>query len=1761
MKKTLTLWMAMLITCMAFAQVSTWDGTWEPWTHGTGTEADPFLIENAQQLAYLAYRVNNGLDAGGGHISNHDYHYKLLVDVNLNGSNSFQWIPIGYWDSSTDHQQFGGYFDGNNHTVSGIYINSTAERVGFFAFTGEATIMNLSVCGTRISTSGTHAGGIVGVANSTRIINCSTVFSNCVSGSMHSGGIVGFSGGMATITNCNNTGSVSAPNTASTSSAGGIIGYANESVTITDCHFIGNVSAISGSSAYSGGIVGYVSNESFIANCHSEEGNVSATTSTNEGYIYSYSGGIAGFVENATISNCYNKENISASTTSNSHQYDLFSNSGGIIGKTNTAIITNCYNVGNVLTTGSNGWYRISNAGGIVGVANITEIFNCYNIGNVMARYDYINSGGIVGKKTDGTVENSFYINACGGVNTYGGIPMSSEAMQTEEFVTIINAGSLSYIRDIQPYVNQGYPIFSGFNTETLPATSVAYTSATLHGEYTTGVFNITSRGFEYKKTTDQNYTTISCTGNQTPYSYNLNELLHSTTYHYRSFATAAEGTAYGELVEFTTLTPPTHTITATASNGGTINPSGTIMVYEGDSLTFTITPNTNYAIQSVLVDGVSVGVVSSYTFQNVTSNHTIEATFRSLIYHITASASSGGTINPNGNITVIEGENKTFIITPNTNYTIQSVLVDGVSVGAVSTYTFQNVSSDHTIEVTFRSLIHHITATVTGTSGTISPNGYVEVMEGENKTFIITPIGESAIQSVLVDGNEVGPVSSYTFYNVAADHIIEAVFYMPGRHQILACVEISKGPGTITPNDYVSVIDGEDQTFEIAPIEQSVLDSVIVDGVNIGAVNSYTFHNVTSDHYIIAHFTLLSTPDFEPWDGMTTIEPFCYNTSYYICSPTELAWIAQQTNIGNEFDGKTFFLLNDIDLGGAQAISATWIPIGTSSHPFCGRFWGNNYSIKNLYCNSSGNDNVGLFGFAINACFAGVYLCDVNIIGKNNVGGVVGNQSNTDVRFSCVTGHISGNNNVGGISGFVNNLIASNYDSYYHQCYSFAEIEANDNAGGIIGYLKHIGNPARIRNCYSAGRINSLIVSGGVIGCIDLWDYPSAGALDIAMCYSNATVLGTKSGGLIGSRLFSASNNYYAYHGTLNVSESYVSGSVKNGFGFIAKDNNVSIYEGTLVTCSSCYFDTQSTGCGDNGITGVSPKLTNEMTTNVGFGMTNQHWIYTNGQYPQISWFANNDNDEIAKASRLSVAPVFLQYNENSSEVHTNFQVSTANGVTWSSSDPDVIGINGSNANVNPMIISKTVTLTASLNGISKQINVTVAGSDTIFVYQPNELRLVAEQCNAGVTYEGKYVKLMNDIEFEFGVPNNMTQIGSYPDHPFMGTLDGNGKVIRNVYIDHPNNEYQGFFGYTKDANLYEVGLENLTISGRNYTGGLVSYAENSYIRDSYVNGGTLFALSYVGGLVGYQSPGTNSVICGCYNTCEVTGNNYLGGMVGFTEQATVRNSYVIAPVRGNGNAVGAIIGRADQVLMYNCYFSIEETGQTQAIGENNWKDGDEGMHSAEMKTADFVNKLNRNLVVEVWRSDYTNNINNGFPIIKWQPDYNNPCQPPVNLMVNEVGGLYARLSWQGAADSYLVAYGKDGIYNQTITTTENDIRLEGLQLNSDYVWKIKAICGEHETDYVIGQPFRTHETGVDENDVVSFTISPNPAKENVLVLGENIRVVEIYNTIGQMVLSQKVYDDQIIIHTTKMNGGIYLVKIADSTGRSSVQKLIITK
>ena len=142
--------------------------------------------------------------------------------------------------------------------------------------------------------------------------------------------------------------------------------------------------------------------------------------------------------------------------------------------------------------------------------------------------------------------------------------------------------------------------------------------------------------------------------------------------------------------------------ITASTSVGGTISPAGTISVSYGARQTFTIVAEPGYHIADVVVDGVSVGAVSAYTFLNVTMPHAIYARFAIDTYTITASAGVGGGISPLGVTTVNYGDNQGFIITADAGHHIADVLVDGSSVGVLGSHAFSNIMANHTLVATF---------------------------------------------------------------------------------------------------------------------------------------------------------------------------------------------------------------------------------------------------------------------------------------------------------------------------------------------------------------------------------------------------------------------------------------------------------------------------------------------------------------------------------------------------------------------------------------------------------------------------------------------------------------------------------------------------------------------------------------------------------------------------------------------------------------------------------------------------------------------------------------------------------------------------------------------------------------------------------------------------------------------------------------------------------------------------------------------------
>jgi hypothetical protein len=156
-------------------------------------------------------------------------------------------------------------------------------------------------------------------------------------------------------------------------------------------------------------------------------------------------------------------------------------------------------------------------------------------------------------------------------------------------------------------------------------------------------------------------------------------------------------------------------------------------------------------------------------------------------------------------------------------------------------------------------STVQPATVTITttaGSGGSISPSGPVTVISGGSQTFSITPNTGYVIGNVTVDGASAGAVSTYSFGGVTANHTISATF-VTNSFTITATTGAG---GAISPSGSVTVNQGGSQTYTITSSTGYSISNVQVDGASAGAVNSYTFRNVTASHTISAAFTPTAT-------------------------------------------------------------------------------------------------------------------------------------------------------------------------------------------------------------------------------------------------------------------------------------------------------------------------------------------------------------------------------------------------------------------------------------------------------------------------------------------------------------------------------------------------------------------------------------------------------------------------------------------------------------------------------------------------------------------------------------------------------------------------------------------------------------------------------------------------------------------------------------------------------------------------------------
>lgn len=434
------------------ANESAWNGTTvEPGKDASGV----YQIGTAEELAWLAAEINNSSN------NSQSYSAVLTADIDLGYR---PWTPIGCYVDWQNNHPYRGVFDGQGHTVSGLYVTALSNGyAGLFGYTsGSTTIKNLTVEGEirleDVSTTAKHIGGIVGEANAK--------LERCVSRVRISA--AGFG-------------------TRDTCAVGGIAGKLSGAM--TDCRFEGSIDITCkrGGAYISGGVGGLAGNAAggALTRCVNT-GAVTVDKGTGVG-------GIAGITSReVTFTQCANTGHISNDTTAVlSSGEKPKGGTGGIlgVGKSGNVSISLCYNTGTVSGTtivggilgGEAGDYGTSISNGNPSLT----VENCYNAGllDVGSRTNRI--GSLVGFPIAGQYRDGLYVLGSSSRQAKGWFSSQGECITVLDTLTAAAINRTGDMVDSIAQLNSGCPLFMWQLEETASRSAVI---AYLRSYYTDNV-------------------------------------------------------------------------------------------------------------------------------------------------------------------------------------------------------------------------------------------------------------------------------------------------------------------------------------------------------------------------------------------------------------------------------------------------------------------------------------------------------------------------------------------------------------------------------------------------------------------------------------------------------------------------------------------------------------------------------------------------------------------------------------------------------------------------------------------------------------------------------------------------------------------------------------------------------------------------------------------------------------------------------------------------------------------------------------------------------------------------------------------------------------------------------------------------------------------------------------------------------------------------------------------------------------------------
>ncbi len=445
---------------------------------------------------------------------------------------------------------------------------------------------------------------------------------------------------------------------------------------------------------------------------------------------------------------------------------------------------------------------------------------------------------------------------------------------------------------------------------------------------------------------------------------------------------------------------------------------------------------------------------------------------------------------------------------------------------------------------------------------------------------------------------------------------------------------------------------------------------------------------------------------------------------------------------------------------------------------------------------------------------------------------------------------------------------------------------------GGLVGELKGGGS---ISHCYSTGSVSGYWYCGGLVG----GQYDGS----ISNCYSTGSVSGNMfCGGLVGRQ------------GGGSISNCYSTGSV-SGCGIYQCFGLVN-FEG-YGTLANCYYNRETGGQSDNGP--GTPKTTAEMKRQATFSGWDfaKVWKIVEGRsYPYLRAFGRDDCD-----LALSVVGPGTIVPDAGITAHSYGTVVSLSAVA-ADNCVFVEWIGGSVAD--PTSSNTTVVMDSSK-------------SVTARFRKRYEIRTLSELQAVNDDLGGHYI-LMNDIDASetttWDSGKGFVPIGS-DKTPFEGVFDGNNKKITGLTIDRPGTNYIGLFGKISNSTIKNLGLEDFTIAGYQYCGGLAGYvsalsSSTLCVTNCYTSGSVSGRDNNCGGLVGEQSGGS---ISNCYSSGSVSCGWYCGGLVGTQVFGSMSNCYSSGSVSSRWSC-GGLVGAQVFGSMNNCYSSGSVGGNSKCGG-----------------------------------------------------------------------------------------------------------------------------------------------------------------------------------------------------------------------------------